>query len=128
MVISSTLATKFSKDASLLSHPCRVRGILSSRILTPSIKWPALKASYSGATPSAVHNSSGRTFNKLLKVVPIEGKGFGVVATQDIEANTRLFCESPAALAVSFFIDRAREAASISSACAEMDPSTKERF
>jgi len=69
-----------------------------------------------------------RQFSDYLKIVPIEGKGFGVVAIKDIEPCTLLFAEAAAGAAL---VDPASLTASnesILQAVSHMTPEIRARF
>jgi hypothetical protein len=72
------------------------------------------------------------SFSDHLKIVPIEGKGLGVVAARDIEAYTLICVESPAAIATDseevFLLCGRSSTESIMKAYHRMVPEIKTRF
>jgi hypothetical protein len=69
-----------------------------------------------------------RRISDYLEIIPIEGKVFGTVATQDVEAYTFLHTESPAATVREKIIDRPQSMEFISQAYQRMMPEIRARF
>lgn len=72
--------------------------------------------------------SSSGQISKYLKVVAIEGKGLGTVATQDIEPYTCLLSESPIAIVEETFRDLAKDKDAIATAYRALSPGNRARF
>ncbi|KUJ07693.1 uncharacterized protein LY89DRAFT_677479 [Mollisia scopiformis] len=79
------------------------------------------------AHPSPFETSPSRQISKYLKVVPVDGKGLGVVATQDIKPFTLLLAECPD-IADLDDRDRPKEIASVAAAYRRMSPIVRTRF
>jgi hypothetical protein len=78
--------------------------------------------------PSSVKVSHARRISDYLEVIPIEDKGFGTVATQDVEAYTYMFFESPAATAIDKPLNRPQSIAYIAEAYRQMTPKIRAHF
>lgn len=74
--------------------------------------------------PSHTKTSPARKISEYLEIVPIQGKGFGTIATKDISAYTLLFTDSPAGTAPC----QPLESAPITQATRLMPPLIKARF
>jgi hypothetical protein len=69
-----------------------------------------------------------RRISDYLEAITIEGKGFGTVATQDVEAGTFLRRESPAATIWGKILDRPQTMELVSEAYQRMIPEIRARF
>lgn len=74
------------------------------------------------------HFSSRRRISEYLEVIPIQGKGLGVVAVRDVSSCTLLITESPAGIALGSPLLRSASNQSILEACCKMTPETRARF
>jgi hypothetical protein len=77
--------------------------------------------------PSA-KSSTARRISDYIEIIPIEGKGLGTVATQDIEAFTLLYAESPAGIAIENPRQLHITMVSIAEACRKMGLDIRARF
>ncbi|CZR65175.1 uncharacterized protein PAC_15075 [Phialocephala subalpina] len=72
--------------------------------------------------------SPARKICPLLEIVPIDGRGFGTIATQEIKPYTLIFSESPVGIAQYNPLDRYQEQVSIAAAHSAMSFGQKAGF
>jgi SET domain-containing protein len=78
--------------------------------------------------PSTSKSSPARKISDYLEIIPIQGKGYGTVATKGISAYTFLFSESPAGYTAYNPRNLPQETASVAQAHRHMSPSIRARF
>jgi hypothetical protein len=78
--------------------------------------------------PLSAKAPQARRISDYLEVIPIEGTGFGTVATQDVEVGTFMHTESPAAIIWGKILDRSQSMEFIAQAYNRMTQEIKARF